>query len=86
MTECLREDDPIHIFEAIRPWLIVLLDAFGASRILYGSDWPFCTLGVQGDSWGKWHAIVSHMSKMLKLSDDDCRMIMSGAAREAYGL
>ena len=29
----------------------VALDAFGASRCLYGGDWPVCTLATSLDSW-----------------------------------
>ena len=46
MGPALRRRSPEDIFEAISPWLSVLLAAFGPSRIMFGSDWPVCTVGV----------------------------------------
>jgi L-fucono-1,5-lactonase len=30
-----------------RPYLDAILDAFGASRLMFGSDWPVCTLSAE---------------------------------------
>jgi L-rhamnono-1,4-lactonase len=38
------------IFDILRPWLAVVLAAFGPSRIMFASDWPVCTLGVRDSS------------------------------------
>ncbi|MTD13379.1 amidohydrolase family protein [Nakamurella sp. YIM 132087] len=36
----------------LRPWTDHLLDAFGPSRTMYGSDWPVCLLaGTYQDMW-----------------------------------
>lgn len=32
------------IYEDIRPYLDVALEAFGPDRLMFGSDWPVCTL------------------------------------------
>lgn len=33
-------------FEVLRPYLDVVLEAFGPDRLLYGSDWPVCLLAA----------------------------------------
>jgi L-fuconolactonase len=30
----------------LRPYIEVALDAFGAGRLMFGSDWPVCTLAA----------------------------------------
>jgi len=35
----------------LRPYVQVVLDAFGPSRILAGSDWPVCLLAAGYDRW-----------------------------------
>lgn len=87
MSEQHRSDEPEQIFHSIKTWLRVLLELFGPSRIIFGSDWPVCTLGNEGkDSWGKWHGIVDLMCREFALEDGACEMIFGGAAKKAYGL
>lgn len=85
MSQSLRQRPADEIFEAIYPWLGVVLATFGPARIMFGSDWPVCTVGVEG-SWGKWRDVVERMCYMASLSDEDRAMIFGGTAREAYGL
>lgn len=46
MTPELARSSPATIFEAISPWLAVVVATFGPSRIMFGSDWPVCTVGL----------------------------------------
>ncbi|KAI0164286.1 amidohydrolase [Hypoxylon sp. FL1284] len=46
MPDALRRRSPEDIFDALAPWLSVLLAAFGPSRLLFASDWPICTVGL----------------------------------------
>ncbi len=39
------EAEPGWTAEALRPFASTLMDAFGAERIMFGSDWPVCLLG-----------------------------------------
>jgi L-fucono-1,5-lactonase len=39
------EAGPEVCVEALRPFADVLLSAFGAERLMFGSDWPVCLLG-----------------------------------------
>lgn len=47
----------------LRPYAETALDAFGAQRILFGSDWPVCTVSA---SYGRWfdtaNALLSGLS------------------------
>ncbi len=44
----------------LKPWTDVVFDAFGPSRIMFGSDWPVCNVGGPGAglSWTYWHDVV----------------------------
>jgi L-fuconolactonase len=37
--------------EVVRPYAEHLAACFGADRIVYGSDWPVCTLAAEGVRW-----------------------------------
>jgi L-rhamnono-1,4-lactonase len=45
MPESLRRQTPSEIFQALFPWFGVVLATFGASKIMFASDWPVCKLG-----------------------------------------
>lgn len=49
MTVALRRRSPEDVFEAVHPWLGVVLATFGPSRIMFGSDWPVCTVGIDDE-------------------------------------
>ncbi|KAL2157375.1 hypothetical protein VTH06DRAFT_6193 [Thermothelomyces fergusii] len=74
------------IFSAIMPWLAVVVAAFGPSRIMFGSDWPVCTVGVGEDAWKKWHKIVAMVCDLAGLSEKDQEMLWSGTAKQVYKL
>lgn len=82
--EFLNEDAE-KIFEVLQPWLIVILTAFGPSRIMFGSDWPVCTIGFP-DAWEKWRWIVQRMCQLGNLCEGDETMLWSGTAIKAYGI
>ncbi|KAI2465422.1 amidohydrolase 2 [Annulohypoxylon bovei var. microspora] len=86
MPESLRQRSPEDIFDAISPWLSVVLAAFGAPRIMFASDWPVCTVGVGPDAWLKWKKIVDRLCWMASFEDDEKRMIWGGTALKAYGI
>lgn len=85
MDDSLKNRPVEDIFEAIMPWLSVVVAAFGPSRIMFGSDWPVCTVGVDG-AWEKWRQIVDRLCYMASLGDEDKEMIWSGTAMKAYGI
>jgi L-rhamnono-1,4-lactonase len=81
-----QQDDPNRIFEILYPWFAVLLAAFGPGRIMFGSDWPVCTVNGGEGAWEKWRKIVERMCYMASLSEDDMGMIWARTARRAYGI
>lgn len=86
MTESMRKRSPEELFEAMTPWLLVLLAAFGPSRLMFGSDWPVCTAGVGDDAWAKWKKIVDRICYMASYEEDEIRQIFGGTACKAYGI
>ncbi|KAM0552508.1 hypothetical protein ACHAPJ_007836 [Fusarium lateritium] len=85
MPDSLRNQDPNHIFEATLGWLGIVLATFGPSRIMYGSDWPVCTVNTK-DGWPKWRSVVERMCWMATLGDEERAMIFGGTAKKAYKL
>ncbi len=65
----------------LRPYVNHLLDVFGARRLIWGSDWPVCTLAASYDTWVE----VTH--KLLEnLTDKDRQAILGDNAKVAYNL
>jgi L-rhamnono-1,4-lactonase len=79
----LLSKDAEKIFESLQPWLIVVLTAFGPSRIMFGSDWPVCTIGVT-NAWEKWRWIVQRTCQLRNLCTEEEIMLWSGTAIKAY--
>ncbi|KAL2175749.1 uncharacterized protein P884DRAFT_204984 [Thermothelomyces heterothallicus CBS 202.75] len=86
LPDKLKERSAEDIFAAIMPWLAVVVAAFGPSRIMFGSDWPVCTVGVGEDAWKKWHKVVDMVCDLAGLSERDQEMLWSGTAKQAYKL
>lgn len=85
MPDKLKAAPVDEVFEALMPYLVVVLAAFGPFRIMFGSDWPVCTIGVDG-AWGKWREVVQRFCYLASLSQEDQIMIWSGTAIKAYGI
>ncbi|SRR6266567_647199 len=67
--------------EQLRPYLDVVLSAFGPSRLLFGSDWPVLTLAGSYEGWLR--AIANWIEE---LSEDEADEIRQGTARNVYRL
>jgi len=85
MPDSLKDAPVDEVFEAIQSWLVVILATFGPFRIMFGSDWPVCTVSVE-DAWKKWRQIVQRMCLLASLSQAEQIMIWSGTAIKAYGI
>jgi L-fuconolactonase len=58
-----------------------LLESFGPSRLMWGSDWPVCELVCTYSEWR------SASDKLLaELSDADRELIQAETARATYGI
>lgn len=67
--------------ELFRPYLEVALEAFGANRLMIGSDWPVCTLSR---SYADTMQIVVEFAG--RLSGDERKGILGLNAAEFYGV
>lgn len=65
----------------LRPYFDVVLETFGPSRLMFGSDWPVMTVASRYEDW---IAVVSDM--LDELSDDEANSIMQGTATRVYRL
>ena len=63
------------------PYLDIVFDCFGVERLMFGSDWPVCTLS------GSYSQVVGIVEAYIAaLSADEQAAIMGGNAASFYGL
>jgi L-fuconolactonase len=65
----------------LRPYVDVVLDAFGPGRLLFGSDWPVCLLAASYD-----RVVETALELMGDLSEDERTRVFGGTAMGVYGL
>ena len=65
--------------EQLRPYLDTALDAFGPSRVMFGSDWPVCTVAA---SYGQVAALLREA--IAEYSPDEQVQILGKTAEEVY--
>jgi len=65
----------------LRPYVETVLDAFGPARLLFGSDWPVCTVA---SSYTRWINVVHDF--VGQLSVDEQKAIFGGNATKIYRL
>jgi L-fuconolactonase len=60
----VTEADHKHWTEAqLRFYIDTAMEAFGAKRIMFGSDWPVCLSAISYKNWwDKMHRVTSHFS------------------------
>ncbi|AEU36805.1 amidohydrolase family protein [Granulicella mallensis] len=63
------------------PYMETVLSAFGAERLMFGSDWPVLNLASDYTAW-----IELVRRAIAKLSPDEQEQILAKTAIEAYGL
>jgi L-fuconolactonase len=68
-------------YEQLCVYLDTVVEAFGAQRVMFGSDWPVCLLAA---SYAKWYEVVAQFCN--RLSIDEQNNVYGGTAIEAYGL
>jgi L-fuconolactonase len=65
----------------LRPYADVALDAFGPDRLMFGSDWPVCTLAA---SYG---GVLEAARELAgQLSEAERAAVFAGTATSTYGL
>ena len=65
----------------IRPFAQHVIDAFGADRVMWGSDWPVCRLQAE---YGDWHTLAQTLT--ADMAEDARRKIFGGNAARFYRL
>lgn len=80
-------EDISMLVERTKPWADVVFKAFTPSRILFGSDWPVCSVGGPGEaSWQHWHDLVEAILTSQNLSAEAKKDVWSGTATRAYDI
>lgn len=67
--------------EGLRPYMEVVLEAFGPRRLMVASDWPVCTVAC---SYGRWFEIVRQF--VDELSADERAAVLGNTAERVYRL
>lgn len=65
----------------LRPYVSNLLETFGPGRLIWGSDWPVCTLAA---SYSRWTATTAEL--LSGLAEPEIDAIMGYNAVQFYGL
>ena len=65
----------------LRPYVDVVLKEFTPARLMFGSDWPVCTLA---SSYARWFGTAQAF--LRSLSNDEQQQIFAGTATRAYRL
>jgi L-fuconolactonase len=73
--------DPQWSAATLAPYVETALEAFGAERLLFGTDWPVCLLRC---GYGDWTGAVAGF--ISQLSDSEQRAIMGDNATRIYRL
>ena len=69
--------------EDFRPYLDVVGAAFGAERLMFGSDWPVCTLRA---SFRQWVGALKEIVQGMNMSLADQKKLFHDNAVRFYGL
>jgi L-fuconolactonase len=67
--------------EHLRPYLDVAFDAFGADRVMFGSDWPVCLIAA---TYARVLSVVDEYAAALSADERDG--LFGGNAARFYGL
>jgi L-fuconolactonase len=73
--------DPAWSLDLIRPYVDVALEAFGPSRLMFGTDWPVCRLRAEYASW-----VQAVETLLAPLGADEQAQVWAGTATRVYRL
>jgi L-fuconolactonase len=65
----------------LQPYLETVFEAFGPTRLIFGTDWPVCLVACP---YGRWYDVVSRFAASLSL--DEQASLFGLAAAQAYNL
>ncbi|WP_329268046.1 amidohydrolase family protein [Streptomyces sp. NBC_01451] len=82
LSGLVTEADPASwTLDDLRPYADTVLDAFGPGRLMFGSDWPVCTLAA---SYGQVVSLAEELTASLDKSERE--QVFTGTATRVYGL
>jgi L-fuconolactonase len=67
--------------ETLRPYLDVVVEAFGVGRLMAGSDWPVCLVACE---YGRWFEVLRDYFAGFSEAERDA--VFGGTAMDVYGL
>ena len=67
--------------ETLKPYVDVLLEAFGPARLMWGSDWPVVN---EAGGYAAWHSAAAALTAAC--SQDERDLIFGGTAHAFYGI
>jgi L-fuconolactonase len=78
----VTEADHAHwTYDQLTAYIDVAYEAFGPERLLFGSDWPVCTLAAE---YGRVHEVFEHWARSLSLVG--ASVDTAKAVRATYGI
>lgn len=84
VTEAVKPGESLtvdELYARVEPYLEACLEAFGAGRLMVGSDWPVCTVVAgYGETMGIARRFVG------RFSEDEQRAVLAGNCVAFYGL
>ncbi len=81
LSGLVTEAEPDWTIDDLRPYVDQLLDTFGPSRLIWGSDWPVCTLASSYQRW-----LETTDALLSALSNTERNAVLGGNAARAYNL
>ena len=79
LSGLVTEASPDWTASDLRPYFTQLLQSFGPDRLIWGSDWPVCTLAASYDSW-----IETSQALLSDLPQKDQEAIFGRNAQRVY--
>ncbi len=67
--------------DQLKPYFDTVIEAFGSDRLMFGSDWPVCLVGVE---YKQWFELIKKQIKTLSKEEQDS--ILGENAIKAYKL
>jgi L-fuconolactonase len=67
--------------DQLRPYVDTVLEAFGPERLMFGTDWPVCSVASSYQGWTETASTL-----IAELSGDERASIFGGTASVFYGL
>jgi len=69
--------------QGLFPWFVHVLEAFGWGRLLWGGDWPVCTLAVP---FACWVSVTHDLLDLAKASPSERQAFLKDNAKRIYRL